>query len=112
MVPDNKCLTSEKFKENKHSTKSILCRVCSSHEDERNLRYCNCNLLLLPKNVYLSKETCPMGMTQIQFNLTSDLFNAILGKVEETAENSLIYKILSYPSNRIYCIITCTNVIP
>ena len=53
-----------------------------------------------------------MGMTQIQFNLTSDLYNAILGKFEETAENSLIYKILSYPSHRVYCIITCTNAIP
>ena len=53
-----------------------------------------------------------MGMTQIQFNLTSDLYNAILGKFEETAENSLIYKILSYPSHRVYCIISCTNAIP
>ena len=39
-----------------------------------------------------------MGSAQIQFNLTSDFYNAILGKDEEAAENSLIYKILSYPS--------------
>ena len=51
-----------------------------------------------------------MGMTQIRFNLTSDLYNTILRKVEETAENSLIHKILSYPSYRVHCIITCTNV--
>ena len=51
-------------------------------------------------------------MTQIQFNLTSDLYNAVLEKVEETAENILIYKILSNPSYHVYCIITRTNVIP